>query len=231
MLQLNFHSLLQVSCISKRLGDDNMNFQSHGNTTFVQFVMVHKLSNQISIFLPSSFICHNFVFPSAFPMSCISGCSCYYSVDHEANTMDCSFNNMTTLPEKLLPGTELLVMTGNNLGNLDSVPENFPEIKQLDLNGSNIKTISDEAFNVILTKTDKLYLSNNKLGQVPYLLQEQKIETQLWLTDNLFDCDCDMMWMRDWLLNATNVVEKEKIICTSGKWKGVYMPSFSFEFH
>ncbi len=160
-------------------------------------------------------------FLSALPLPCLSGCLCYYSVDHRVNTVNCSYNNMTTLPAKLLPRTELLIMKGNNLGNLDFIPENFPKINELDLNRSRITTISDEVLKVFLQRTDKLCLTSNKLKEVPSLLQVQKMHTVLCISDNPFECSCDMMWMRDWLLNATNIVEKEKIVCASGKWKGM----------
>ncbi len=135
--------------------------------------------------------------------------------------MNCSFNNMTKLPDQVLPRTELLIMTGNNLEHLDSVPGNFPQMMELDLNDSNIKTIDDKVLEMLLMKTEKLYLSNNVFKAIPSLIQVEKTHTELWLLDNPFDCNCDMMWMRDWLLNTTNVVEKDKIVCASGKWKGV----------
>ncbi len=138
--------------------------------------------------------------------------------------MNCSFQNMTTLPAKLLPKTELLIMTGNNLGNLDSVPENFSQIKQLDLNGSNINTINDEALKILLTKSEKLYVCENILVTVPNVLQAEESHTKLWLSDNPYECNCDMMWMRDWLQNATNVMDKGNMMCGEGKWKGKWSP-------
>ncbi len=157
---------------------------------------------------------------SAQPLPCLSGCLCYYSVDHQANTVNCSYNNMTTLPAKLLPRTELLIMTGNNLGNLDSVPENFPKINVLYLNKSSIKTISDGALKILLNKTENLYLSNNNLKEISSLLQAENVRTNLWLSENPYNCNCDMMWMRDWLLNATIVKDKGNVTCGGGEWQG-----------
>ncbi len=134
--------------------------------------------------------------------------------------MNCSFNNMTTLPDILLPRTKLLMMSGNHLGHLDSVPENFPEIKELYLNRSNIKKISDGVLKILLGKTKHLHLSNNNMRQISSLLQEENFHTRLWLSENPYDCNCDMMWMRDWLQNASNVMNKENITCSTGRWKG-----------
>ncbi len=136
--------------------------------------------------------------------------------------MNCSFNNMTTLPDHILPRTEQLIMTGNNLENLDSVAENFPNVKKLDFNRSNIKTISGEAMKLFLLKSSMLYLSNNKLKIIPSLVQAKEYNTKVWLSENPFDCNCDMMWMRDWVQNTTNVMGKEDIVCASGKWEGIY---------
>ncbi len=168
---------------------------------------------------------------SALPLPCLSGCSCYYSVDHEANTMNCSFNNMTTLPAKLLPGTELLIMTGNNLGNLDSVPENFPVLKQLDLTRCNIWTTSSKVMKIFFSKIDNLNLSNNKMKQISRIIQTEEFHAKLWLSKNPYECNCDMMWMRDWLQNASNVVDKENITCASGKWEGNQRSNFIPVYH
>ncbi len=134
--------------------------------------------------------------------------------------MNCSYNNMTKLPDQVLPRTELLIMTGNNLGNLHSIPDNIPEINELDLNRSNIKTISDKGLKTLLMKTKKLYLTNNKLQQFPRLAEKKKILTEFWLSENPFECNCDMMWMRDWLQNATNVMDKDQIKCREGRYQG-----------
>ncbi len=153
-------------------------------------------------------------------MSCLSGCLCFYSVDDDANTMNCSYKNMTQLPTQVLPRTEQLIMSGNNIAELQTVDEVLVDVTTINLEANNITHITDEAIETLLFNRKSVRLTGNKLQQLPSSLQTLNCQTNIWLSNNLFDCNCDMMWMRDWLLNATNVKDKENITCASGKWKG-----------
>ena len=73
----------------------------------------------------------------------------------------------------------------------------------------------------VITKTIKyLDISNNKLQYLPEEIQDIKNFTKLWISNNAFACNCDMLWMRDWLIDAANVIDKEHVKCHSGKWNG-----------
>lgn len=133
--------------------------------------------------------------------------------------MNCSNNNMTRLPDKLLPGTKQLIMTGNNLGILDTVHENVSEVNAFHFERSNISSIHKSALVILASNASTIKLSSNKITKLcPFITQISR--TKLWLSDNPYACNCDMMRMRDWLLNATNVIDKENITCGTGKWKG-----------
>ncbi len=134
--------------------------------------------------------------------------------------MNCSHNNMTQLPSKLPTLTEQLIMTDNNLESLKFAEKNLSEIKVFDLQRSNIKYISDEVYKTILLNAEFINLSDNKLTSVSSLLKGAKLRTKLSLSNNPFDCNCDMMWMRDWLQNASK--NKENITCSTGRWKGKF---------
>ncbi len=134
--------------------------------------------------------------------------------------MNCSNNNMTQLPDNLLPNTEQLIMVGNHLKTIDSVAKDLPHLISLDLEKCNISEISTQGFQALLLHSDNLKLPNNKLQHISSVIQTTTYNTSLWLSKNLFECNCDMMWMRDWLLNATNVMDKDNITCIGGKWNG-----------
>ncbi len=157
---------------------------------------------------------------AAYPLPCLNGCSCFYSIDDDANTVNCSYNNMTQMPNAILPDTEQLIMAGNNLQNMEYIHKNWTHLATIDLQRSNITQISSVALKTLLLIADKVVLSNNKLKEVPGVLQTN-LQTQIWLSNNPFLCNCDMMWMRDLLQNATNVMEKGKITCAGGKWNGM----------
>ncbi len=126
--------------------------------------------------------------------------------------MDCSDNNMTSLPPQVLPNTEQLVMIGNNLGNLTFINKAFTFMKTIDLRRSNVQKITSEALDAFSTKTNVHQLPNKQEASV--------IQTKLWLSNNPFICNCDMMWMKDWLQNATNVLDRENVTCGPGEWNG-----------
>ncbi len=144
--------------------------------------------------------------------------------------MNCSYNNMTKLPSNILPGSEQLILTGNNLVSLESLDDKFVGVTKFNFRGCNIKHLSDKAAKILLLNTVDLKLSKNKLKQIPKVFQTVKSQTKVWLAENPLECHCDMMWMREWLQNDTNVMDKENITCALGKWKGE-LPSFcSFMF-
>ncbi len=133
--------------------------------------------------------------------------------------MNCSHNNMTQLPDKLLPNTQQLLLAGNNMRNINHIPEGLIHMEKVDMRDNNLKQISAEALETFMSLSDNLILSDNTLQEVPTVLQANK-ETQIWLSNNPFLCNCDMMWMRDWLQNVTNVMDKLNITCGEGKWNG-----------
>ncbi len=154
------------------------------------------------------------------PLPCLDGCLCYYSVDDEANTVDCSFNNMTHLPDKVLQRTEQLNMSGNHLDKLEITFEKLLQVRRFDFQKNNIRYIDDNSLKNLPHWANTLDLRSNKLTRLSTLFQTQMLKTKLWLSNNPFDCNCDMVWMTDWLQNATNIMDKENITCGAGKWKG-----------
>ncbi len=157
---------------------------------------------------------------AAYPLPCLNGCFCYYSINDEANTVNCSHKNITQLPNAILPDTEQLIMAGNHLNELTFVSKDLTDTKIVDLQHCNIHEISSTALPLLLMHTHTLKMSHNMLTKVPSLLHTTHFQTKLWLANNQFECNCDMMWMRDWLLNATNVMDKENILCFGGPWNG-----------
>ena len=90
------------------------------------------------------------------------------------------------------------------------------------MSSSNIVRI-DKGVIKEMTKTIKyLDISNNKLQYLPKEIQDVKNFTKLWISNNPFACNCDMLWMKDWLIDAASVKDKEHVKCHSGKWNDEY---------
>ena len=97
------------------------------------------------------------------------------------------------------------------------------DITNIDMNACRIKSIGEDALNTLLTNNTKyLDIRNNQLKNLPSQITAASDMTQLWISGNPYECNCDMIWMRDWLVEATNVMDKENIKCVTGTLKGIY---------
>ena len=129
---------------------------------------------------------------------------------------------MRGLPETVLKDTDWLLLSGNNLWSLNKVPDYLKNITLLNISSSNIKDIDEKVMEVILHNMESLDIQKNKLKTLPKSIVEGNNTNKLWLSDNPYECNCDMIWMKDWLVGAKNVVDKEKIMCSVGKGKGEF---------
>ena len=96
-------------------------------------------------------------------------------------------------------------------------------ITHLDLSNSNLISISNDVMESMVKNLKTLKLVNNNLEILPQSIMEANNETKLWLSNNSYECNCDMMWMRDWLVKATNIIDKEVIVCRKGKMIGKHL--------
>ena len=147
-------------------------------------------------------------------------CVCFYSHYDKANIFDCRNQNLTFLPKNVVKGTDWILASGNNFGSIERVENYIENITHLDLRKSRVLGITDGAMRSILMNLKTFNLSNNVLKCLPLSIRETDNNTKLWISNNSYDCNCDMMWMSDWLVKATNVIDKEKVVCASGKMIG-----------
>ena len=96
----------------------------------------------------------------------------------------------------------------------------FSNISLLNLSSSQIIAIEKVVMDAILKKVQQLDLRGNKLKILPRSIMKTKLTTKLWLSENQFECNCDMVWMRDWLLNTYNIMDKENINCSTRAGEG-----------
>ena len=151
------------------------------------------------------------------------GCTCYNSIHNQGNIFDCRNKRMTSLPKSALLRTDQLLASGNNFANIDHAEKYIETLSHIDLSNSNVSSITGSVMRSMLTKLKTLNLVNNNLEILPRSIMETNNDTRMWLSNNSYDCNCDMMWMRDWLVKATNVMDKEGIVCTKGKMIGDYI--------
>ncbi len=157
-----------------------------------------------------------------FPLSCLDGCFCHYSIEDEVNTFDCRNNTMTQLPDQLLPRTENLIMTGNHLTKFSFMTDrsDLYHLKTLNLENNLISTVDEVSLKVLLLSGVSVKLTGNKLKEIPPVLANTSLTADIWLAGNPYECNCDMMQMKDWLQNASHVIDKHEIKCGSGHYQG-----------
>ena len=93
----------------------------------------------------------------------------------------------------------------------------------MDLRGNSLTNISAEVFDGFIQTNSLLHLdlSNNEISHLPDEIRNLISIRTLKITRNKFKCSCETFWMKEWLLNETQVVEGfENIKCQmkSGKW-------------
>ena len=168
-----------------------------------------------------------FYFP-VIPKPCYSGCYCYYSPTQKVNIFDCNNKNLTSLPDRALKNTDWLQAKGNKLGNIDKVKKYMEDITFFDLRFNEINTITDDVMKSMLKNSKYFTISNNNIKILPRAVTTAKNNTELYISGNPYECNCNMMWMRDWLVRTTNVRDKRNVTCATGKSIGNTVHSLSF---
>ena len=136
-----------------------------------------------------------------YPRRCGNRCECYF-VQDVGNTQNCSSRNLTSLPpNKEVPNiTDYLNLSKNNINILDGNQRYFRTIYGLMLSNNTISNITDKFLeNLGNGKIEVLDLRNNFLKRLPHKITSLSTLREIWLRNNPFVCDCDMLWMKDWM--------------------------------
>ena len=101
----------------------------------------------------------------------------------------------------------------------------FPSnVTYIDLKHTKIRTFCSKTLNGILHNSSVkwLDLSYNNISKMPIEFSTANNIEKLWLEDNPIFCDCEMIWMIDWLGNEGKhiVQNSERITCVHGKEVG-----------
>ena len=168
-------------------------------------------------FLPTDDSSVNLIWPliSVDETQCIDGCTCHYSPWKQANIFTCINGSMTSLPTMMPNDTNWLIFKGNNIGSLTTVQSHLNEIIHFEMSFNNITSISNSAMSILLNNTQCLNIEHNALKTLPRSVKNYHAE--LWISHNPYECKCSMLWLRDWLVQSTNVMNGHSIKCKTGK--------------
>ena len=171
---------------------------------------------------------------SASPLQCSNNCWCHYFFEKEANVLNCSNINITTLTELRIPNeTMWLVAKFTDIPYLQW-SGSLTVIQHFDLENSSIQYITGEFFFKIQTKKKAkfLNLANNNLKNFPKTLNGTNF-SEVYLAGNPIDCNCDMLWFAHWL-NTTEpqsqdriVKDYKRVLCAGGRWNGTQVYNLS----
>ena len=116
---------------------------------------------------------------------------------------DCAHAGLTQIPKSLPKDTDWLILSGNNISSLHMEDLKLLSIlSSLDLKYNTIESISED-FVEYYSKHSNLInfdISHNELRTLP---KNATFFKKLSLSGNRFQCKCDNMWMRNWLINQS----------------------------
>ena len=119
---------------------------------------------------------------------------------------DCEHAGLTQIPKSLPINTDWLILSNNNISSVQTEDLKFFSIlSRLDLEDNKIKYLPQEFGEYLSYKSNMINLSilnNEKLK-----FESGKGLTQLSLSQNQFDCTCNNMWMRNWLMKNREMVQ------------------------
>ena len=119
----------------------------------------------------------------------------------------------------MLEDTDWILLSGNSLGSLTEAPDYLNNITVLNLSSSNIQYIEEKVIKVISKSVMRVDIRGNKLKTLPRAITSMIGSTKLWISDNPYECSCDTLWMKDWLIDTKNVQDKYNVVCSTGKMK------------
>ena len=124
------------------------------------------------------------------------------------------------IPQNLPNYTDWLTISGNNISSLNqNIPQTsfLPHLTKLDISKNSLNNISMDfinVFTVCFSRLSVLDISHNSLVTLPRDIMNISSLKNLQLTGNSFQCNCENIWMKDWLNNSDIVKDSANITCT-----------------
>ena len=132
----------------------------------------------------------------------------------------CSNSGLTKIPLSLPYDLDWLLLSGNNISFLGTETSNlntlskYLHISKLILQNNRITNIPEKFLDIFVnnSKLSFLDISSNTLMNLPQNIRNIASLEKLQIFGNNFQCSCDNTWMRDWILNNSEIIENYKKI-------------------
>ena len=132
---------------------------------------------------------------------------------------DCSNSGLTKIPVSLPDDLDWLLLSGNNISFLGTEASNHNTLKHISkliLRNNKITNIPEKFLDIFVnnSKLSFLDISSNTLKNLPQNIRNIASLEKLKIFGNMFQCSCDNTWMRNWILNNSEIIENyQKIMC------------------
>lgn len=114
--------------------------------------------------------------------------------------------------------TEWMDLSKNQLRTLFHVPSYVRNLQLLNFSGNKLESLSRNVVDVLSqSNLEHLDLSNNHFSGLPTNVKNFTNHTALYLSGNNFTCDCEMLWMFEWM-NTSNVQDYKFVRCSDGQY-------------
>ena len=150
-----------------------------------------------------------------YPKSCSQECRCYTNRHERALIADCSISGLKQIPSSLPKDLDWLILFKNNITdfgkNFRELPF-LPHISTLNAKENGLMNISSDFIEIFInsSKLASLDISSNKLVTLPANIQNITSLKILSLSGNSFTCNCDNIWMKDWILIKSHIIQNYK---------------------
>ena len=88
------------------------------------------------------------------------------------------------------------------------------------MSSSNLTDVNETVMEFIIQDVKHLDIRGNTLKSLSQAVKNMKGASKLWISDNPYECNCHMLWMKDWLAETTNVQDKDNVTCLKHKTNG-----------
>ena len=75
---------------------------------------------------------------------------------------------------------------------------------------------------IMIRGVKSLDITRNNLLSLPQTIGNVNGTIRLRISNNPYECTCDTLWMKNWLMNTKNVVDKDNVTCSTSEVKGMY---------
>lgn len=155
---------------------------------------------------------------------CPANCSCTKRPNKMLTVIVCS-KSLQQLPDDLPLRISLnssdyryhLKLTNNSIKQLQ-FRSYLNETQILQADGNNIDSVDLQAWKQMSSAVSIIYLNNNQLTTLPSEVQHVNMSAlkEIHLYNNPWRCDCNTLWMQDWIWDLGDaVINRDSILCSS----------------